>query len=232
MDLTMLRQICRRGRLEARLRDGSDNAEVQKLYSLLLPPPSSEQALKASKEAIALKKDQPLPDAHYTLILDYINTPTTIWRRYDALPHPPHPKILGRSALSQSSIDLDGRTYSVMNSHLGNSSILFYAPFNRTLKYSGFISSIWSLTLEGQIRTFLLVQLHCDITAGNAARSPYTAIPDILTKVVGTELTGMKGIVEPRHIICHVPLYRRPRGTFGMDQETYVINGALNRGRR
>ncbi|KZV99787.1 hypothetical protein EXIGLDRAFT_579620, partial [Exidia glandulosa HHB12029] len=179
MDLTMLRQICRRGRLEARIRDGSDNPEVQKLYSLLVPGAASSapRALTAEDEIALHKYDAPLSESDYDLVFNYLHSRDGTWRRYDALPHPPQPRIVPLRARSIVTTEIAGRTFDIHQSHIGNSSIRFYMPGNPAETSSGFIKAIWTMAIEGELRTFLGVHTHVALAAPNAPLSPYIDLP-------------------------------------------------------
>ncbi|KZW01325.1 hypothetical protein EXIGLDRAFT_666338 [Exidia glandulosa HHB12029] len=234
MDLTMLRQICRRGRLEARIRDGSDNPEVQTLYSLLVPdaPSSVPKVLTPEEEVTQHKYDSPLSESDYDLIFNYLHSRDVTWRRYDALPHPPHPRIVPLRARSIKTTEIAGRTYGTHDAHIGNSSVRFYMPENPTETSSGFIKAMWTMAIGGALRTFLAVHTHIAVAAPNAPLSPYLDLPDMGATVVATHSSFSRLILEPHHVISHVPLYPRPNGTFDMLEDVYVISSGLNRGRR
>ncbi|KZV95296.1 hypothetical protein EXIGLDRAFT_610771 [Exidia glandulosa HHB12029] len=232
----MLRQICRRGRLEALIKDAaarSKHATLQKLCAILFPASNTipSQPLTSSEVAAYTAKSKPLSDAHYDLLLNHLNQPIPLWRHRDAIPHPPLPKILPSSAKSHTSIVIEGYTYSTSDSHLGNSSVLFSGP-HVPYRRSGFIQHIWTIPLDSIVRIFMLVRLHWSLTGPDEAKSPYPNLPPMATRVILAQPTDHYVVVEPLHIVCHLVLYRRPRGTFEIDSEVYAACTALERGRK
>ncbi|EJD34272.1 hypothetical protein AURDEDRAFT_131254 [Auricularia subglabra TFB-10046 SS5] len=176
MDLTMLRQICRRGRLEALIRDAVRKSTVlQKFCAVLFPDALPEAVLSSAETATISSQNKELSPAHYQLILDYVNKSQAIWRHRDAFPHPPLAKVLPARARELRSITVAARTYAVKGSHLANSSILFTIP-NTRARRTGFITSIWTLPMDGKLRTFMLVQPQEDLTAEEYRLTPYACI--------------------------------------------------------
>lgn len=231
----MIRQICRRGRLEALVRDAArrtQNFYLRKLCNVLFPSPDP-GSLSSAEEGRVLAHGVELDEGDYDLILGHLNMWHTTWRHRDALPHPPRSKILPHRASSRTSVVLKDRTFTTKSSHRGNSSVQFFTPYETpTQKQSGFIERIWSIPLDGTLRTFMIVRPHVSLEPDDAARSPYINLPDMHTCLVATAIPDILRVIEPAHIICHVTLYRRPKGTFGLSTSAYVASAALDRGRR
>ncbi|EJD40812.1 hypothetical protein AURDEDRAFT_170229 [Auricularia subglabra TFB-10046 SS5] len=232
MDLTMLRQICRRGRLEALICDGvQKNPTLQKLCSIIFPATLRSETLSAAETAAIGATNKPLQRQHYQLILNYVNQPMALWRDCNAIPHPPLAKILPPSAKSLLSITIESRTYSTKPSHFGNSSVFLHVPHSPATR-TGFIEHIWTIPMDNKVRMFLFVNMHQELEDEEVAKAPYVAVADMQTGIISCSASSVQIIIEPSHIICHAPLYKRPSGTFGIDQDVYVVNTALNRGRK
>ncbi|EJD36461.1 hypothetical protein AURDEDRAFT_130065 [Auricularia subglabra TFB-10046 SS5] len=176
MDLTMLRQICRRGRLEALIRDAVDKSSMlQKFCAVLFPDALPPAVLSSAETAIISSQNQELSPEHYQLILDHVNKPHGVWRHRDSFPHPPLAKVLPARAKALRSITTHTRSYAVKESHLANSSISFVVPATRT-KRTGFINTIWQLPMDAKLRTFMLVHTLEDLTAEEYRQTPYACI--------------------------------------------------------
>ncbi|EJD39700.1 hypothetical protein AURDEDRAFT_70893 [Auricularia subglabra TFB-10046 SS5] len=224
--------ICRRGRLEALIRDAVDKSStLQKFCAVLFPDALPPAVLSSAETAIISSQNQELSPEHYQLILDHVNTPHGVWRHRDSFPHPPLAKVLPARAKSLRGITIHTRSYAVKGSHLANSSISFFVPSTRT-KRTGFINTIWQLPMEAKLRTFMLVHTLEDLTAEEYRQTPYAALADMQTRPVSCTQSDRSYIIEPEHIVCHAVVYRRPTGTFGVDQELYIVNTALSRGRK
>ncbi|KAJ6535734.1 hypothetical protein B0H19DRAFT_963643 [Mycena capillaripes] len=229
LDLTMLRQICRRGRLLASISDSAkktdSNANLQSLQQF---SPAEETAFNGSGVVL----DAPI----YELILGYWNhtySPPYIRAAeltYDLLD-------AGVNVFPNREVQLTNfmhktRLFSTFKKNHGNSSISFCHPLTGQ-KDMGFIRLIWTQVLQGQHRTFVVVQPHTDLSSTDAAKTPYPTHPRF-------ECTGRYSeplcpqpqlIVEPRHIISHVAYYQRPKGTYGIKQAITIFVDLLHRNR-
>ncbi|KAF9035825.1 hypothetical protein BJ165DRAFT_1409207 [Panaeolus papilionaceus] len=223
MDYTMIRQMCRRGRLTAFVQ------QQQHEYT-----ETSHQHTKARKEITAadvyrtslnnLTRDtrpvppKPtrdsdiLPAGIYNLLLWHINSQrATQLRRYDDFPHPPDARVYSHWATPLTTVVIHNQTYSTYSQHRGNSSISFALPASQGVQ-TGFINSIWSQHIEGIRRTFLLVQPPIFLSDEDAARSPYFTqqLSGLMGAVVYDTVSDICIVVEPEHVQGHVPFYRRP----------------------
>ncbi|KAJ6497971.1 hypothetical protein C8R47DRAFT_972276, partial [Mycena vitilis] len=244
MDLTMLRQTARRGRLEAMLTDShfqqdiSSDDLVGQLARILQPDAS--YLNKALKPLSGLEAAQILASGKdtsvygYTMILNYLHSVgQPRWRSITDLPHFAEDLVLPPTSIQPTEIELDGKTYSCKRSHEGGSGIQFKNPVNTAELLTGYIEQIWQIPLEGRMQTFILVRKHTIIPQWVTAQSPFRTRPDFQTTIVDTAPSDHVCIIEPTHILTHLTIYRRPKGTYGiMNREILVVCWALNRGRR
>ncbi|KAJ7174176.1 hypothetical protein C8R43DRAFT_873624 [Mycena crocata] len=236
---TMIRQVSRRGRLEAYLNEEQfqdSEGHIDGLSRILDPkrgnPPrltAPKQLLPAEVAEIIAKGKELLPH-YYQMLLLYLRSTGQLWRDYEHLPHPEGSLILPPSAMQPYEFTLDGRQFSCKESHRGNSGIQFKLPAGLTI-LTGFIAQIWEIPLQGHLQTFLLVDIHTPIP--EAVLSPFTEMPLLNSAVVYAASSGNTCIIEPRHILTHLTVYKRPAGTYGVqDRELLTISSSLNRGRR
>ncbi|KAJ7868004.1 hypothetical protein B0H13DRAFT_1635891, partial [Mycena leptocephala] len=124
------------------------------------------------------------------------------------------------------------RPFSVFRKHRGNSSISFRHPFTGR-KEMGFIQSVWAQVLQGEKRTFLVVQPHTALTPTDAIKTPYHTLQQFACSVSYTAPSCPQPqlLIEPKHIISHVPYLERPKGTFGIQKTITIFVDCLNRGR-
>ncbi|KAH7096938.1 hypothetical protein BKA62DRAFT_624494 [Auriculariales sp. MPI-PUGE-AT-0066] len=232
MGQTILLSIACRARLEARINDGApDQPWLQQLYDILRP--SALSSTPTQSELLATHVKAPtLSSDNYALVLAHVNRNLPLWRDCYDFPHPYGSKSLTPYARILHHIIHKNRTFAVRASHLGNSSIMFHSPQDFNTVGSGFIEAIWSMLLDGVERIFILVAAHQELSTEDQLCDPFIKHPALLTCLIYTEPSADKGIIEPAHIMCHVPLYKCPSGTFGIAHDVYVMNGALNRKRK
>ena len=163
MELTILRQTARRGRLDARLHDNhTGNTATSQLASILEPdnghypvPPHIMSDLEiANAHATATRLDQ----RHYGSLLEYVNSMGMEYcSAYENIPQVRGTLILPPLAHHLRQVNLDSRTYSIKESHVGNSHIQFYIPgaVGGTID-TGYIEAIWELPLERVHQFFFL----------------------------------------------------------------------------
>jgi hypothetical protein len=118
----------------------------------------------------------------------------------------------------------------------GGSSVSFRHPSTGRKtgrKDFGYIRSIWTQALQGQCRTFVVVQPHTYLSTADAAKTPYLMHPRFACTVGYSEPLRPQPqlILEPRHIISHVPYRQRPKGTFDIDQAITIFVDGLHRDR-
>lgn len=94
----MLRQMSRRGRVDALLHDGLQDGKMNGLADILRPAVKtsdlSPTPLDSAGIAAVLKKASDLPRDAYDALLDYLQATGHQYRAYDAFPHPPNALIL------------------------------------------------------------------------------------------------------------------------------------------
>ena len=130
----MLRQTAHRRRLEALLHDNNfENAAASQLAKILEPDNSDRSSSThimsdveiANAHASATRLDQ----QHYDLLLEYLNaTGKQYHSAYKVVPQILGTLILPPVAHYPRQFNFDNRTYSVNESHEGNSHIHFYIP--------------------------------------------------------------------------------------------------------
>jgi hypothetical protein len=239
MELTMLCQSARRGRLDALLGNDTFRANVPELAEILQPSthPTSwpTHNLNGSEVAAAHASAKPLDQRHYDLLLQYLRA---IGRDYNSV-YTGGPYALGTLLLPPTSqqprqVVFEDQTYSRNNSHVGNSHIQFYIPTHGGAIDTGYIEEIWELPLEGLWQTFFFVCQHHPLSPAQQKKTPYAVEPcsRLQSKAVSCELSNTVYILEPQHIICHLATYTIPVGTYGLKREIMVINWLLNRKHR
>ncbi|KAJ6523268.1 hypothetical protein DFH09DRAFT_1286690 [Mycena vulgaris] len=233
---TMLTQIARRGRLEAMFTDEqSKNGPPAQLAQILQPTIAAlaKATLPLSEVEVVkiLGTAQDLSDQDYQMLLQYQVSKGQPWRSCYQLPQPSGSLILPPCAVKPRQFTSGTRVFSCYKSHRGNSGIQFKDPSDSSLM-TGFIEEIWEIPLEHHMQTFILVQKHHDLPSAINAKTPFVSFPLFETKVVDAAPSGRFCIIEPRHILTHLPVYKRPKGTYGIDRELLVICWALNRGHR
>jgi hypothetical protein len=241
MELTILRQTARRGHLDARLHNNhTGNTATSQLASILEPdngrypvPPHIMSDLEiANAHATATRLDQ----RHYGSLLEYVNSMGMEYcSAYENIPQVRGTLILPPLAHHLRQVNLDSRTYSIKESHVGNSHIQFYIPgaVGGTID-TGYIEAIWELPLERVRQFFFLVRRHQPLSPAQLRKTPYAYHPcsNLQTKIVKVEDSNDIYIIEQRHIICHLAVYKNLPRTFGLTIETMTICWGLNRRQR
>jgi hypothetical protein len=239
MELTMLRQAARRGRLEALLHENSlRSTSTSGLSKILKPGNSSSQSAHVLSDieiAHVHANGRRLDQQHYAMLLRYLNA---IGKEYHSA-YTTTPLVLGTPILPPSAqhpqeFKFENRTYSHNGSHDGNSHIQFYIPGAKDEIETGYIEAIWELPLQGIRQTFLLVRQHRPLSPAQLRKTPYAYEPcsKLQTKIVNLEPSIQVFIIEPQHIICHLTTYKNPPKTYGLNRETMVICWGLNRRRK
>jgi hypothetical protein len=235
----MLRQLSRRGRVDAMLKDGltSGDALSNGLAQILQEKEESadyaHRPVSPAQIAEILKKAPVLPSEQYAALLQYLQLTGRQYRDFRELPHPPNALILPPRAELPLQMHRGDCTFSCQKSHEGNSAIKFYNPYSREYD-TGFIELIWRIPLEGAMETFLVVRPHRRLPFLSEADAPFERYPGFMTRIVDAaplDDTALQ-IIEPTHIITHLTTFRRPERTYSIPQKTLVICWALNRGRR
>lgn len=226
LDLTMLRQISCRSRVDALLYD--KNME-DNLAGILQPVQSADSSLDPSSQAGLLKNATLLETEDYNALLNYLTSTGQPYRAHTDFPHPLDAHILPPYAVRCPKFHWNGQTYSTQASHEGNSAIQLCHPITNTLD-TGYILQIWTLPLEGAKQMFFIVCIHHPLPANEEARAPFIGHTGLMTRIVDAAPTGNLVIIEASHIVTHLTTFRRPKGTYGIDKDTLVVCWALNRG--
>ncbi|KAJ6632494.1 hypothetical protein B0H10DRAFT_1771289, partial [Mycena sp. CBHHK59/15] len=177
---------------------------------------------------LAAAKD--LSQERYTMLLEYLNSIGQPWRSWDQIPHPTGSLVLYPRAMQPQQFKADGWTFSCHKSHKGNSGIQFKNPIGLT-PLTGFIEEIWQMPLQNHMQTFILVRTHKALPNSLAARTPFVSMPYFSVAAVDAAPSSELCVIEPRHIITHLTIYKRPKGTYGINRDILVVCWALNRGR-
>lgn len=229
----MLRQMARLCRLLALLHDNESGDALDKSFANILEPKDTTKSvleeLTSEDAALFFSKTPKLRQNEYLLIQEYLQSTGRPYRGYLDLPHPEFALILPPNAKRLTEFHDSGRTYSCHSSHIGNSAIQFYDRLTQA-RLTGVIDTILEIPLEGTLRMFILVHAHLELDNSDAMRTPYPQYPRMMTKAVKTVLSDDVVVIEPQHIITHLTTYKRPAGTYGIQQEILVICWAMNRG--
>jgi hypothetical protein len=179
-----------------------------------------------------IAKGKKLSEGHYNMLWAYLTIAGgQLWYAHN-LTHPDGALVLPPTAKHPSEFHLNGDTFSCRRSHQANSSIQFYTATGTT--NMGFIEVIWQLPLEGHMRTFLLVRPHKPLPLEQEQKAPFHNRPRFYTKIMdaGESPDSALTIIEPRHIITHTVVYKRPAASYHTQMDILVVCWALNRGRK
>jgi hypothetical protein len=168
-----------------------------------------------------------MPPGVYNTLLAYLNAKAPVFRDYRNLPHPMGASILPPTAASLTYFKHNARDFSVYNAHPGNSALAFQTDDGTT--GTGLIDTVWSLTMDGSKRTFVVINPHETLSSQDNRKSPYRHHPGLLTKLVYTSSSLQSIIIEPSHIISHIAYRPRPSKTFRILRATTIVH-ILDRG--
>ncbi|KAJ7714775.1 hypothetical protein B0H14DRAFT_3634444 [Mycena olivaceomarginata] len=246
MDLTMLRQMCRRGRLLASISDTVQTTDpeslVGKAMRILSPrvPVSADSVnptqLSPAQETAHNGSGVVLDGSTYELILRY-------WNQAHSPPY------VRATDLTYDLLDAGVGVFPTRAVPLTNflHKTRLFSTFKNTMAVAPFLSVIprrdgraWdSLNPYGR-RPYRDRRGHSlssgptlALSLADAAKTPYPTHPRFACVVGYTEPLQPQPqlIVEPRHIISHVAYYSRPKGTYGVQQAITIFADSLHRGR-
>ncbi|KAK7051733.1 hypothetical protein R3P38DRAFT_2502856 [Favolaschia claudopus] len=240
----MLRQMCRRGRLLASMKDsvrtGDSESSTVKAMRILYDPVStsdgSPEHLSPAQESAHNASGSILDESTYSLLLDYWNqsySPPYIHRSqftYELMDMGIN--VFPTHAVEHTHFSHKTRTFSVFRKHAGGSSISFRHPATGHKDY-GYIQEIWTQALQGECRTFAIIQPHTELSPIDAVK---THLPTHLrfrsfARYTNPQYVRPRLVVELRHIIAHVPFHWRPKGTYGITQAFTIFVDSLEKGR-
>ncbi|KAJ7640603.1 hypothetical protein B0H17DRAFT_1148938 [Mycena rosella] len=230
----MCTQVARHGRSEAFLSEEQFTDGPLRGLAHVLDKDShskAENQLDTAEVARILAVGKELLPASYQLLLQYLRSTGQPWWDCENLPYPEGAVLLPPRAKQPPEFKLDGRTFSCRKSHPGNSAIQFKRPGDNLI-VTGFIEVIWEIPLQEQMRTFCVVDLHSVPPPFILQQLPFTMRPHLNTAVVDAQPSRTVCIIKPRHILTHLTVYKRPKGTFGIDRDILTICSSLNRGWR
>ncbi|KAH7104435.1 hypothetical protein BKA62DRAFT_767507 [Auriculariales sp. MPI-PUGE-AT-0066] len=230
-DYAMLRKLCHKGRLAAKLE--SDNqlqitdVKGETLARILQSNSCTQSTLDTghsftAKELNAAK--QMLPDNLYNLIGQYLIERGEPVRHAAHYPHPLDAVVLPMHATPHNYIQQHGRQFSVRKMHEGNSLVRFR---HRQGMGHGFIQEIWHLELQATGRTFIIIE---PLEAVAENQDPFTGFPGFECRLAYDRDTQERYVIEPQQLIYHLVARRRPTGTFGIEKKTLIMC-SLNQGR-
>lgn len=213
IDLTMLRQMCRRARLEAFLHDRSFTNPVLSEHGSLLDDPIHSAippipTLDGGATAQFLAKGKRIDPLHYQVLLAYLQAGGQVWKAYNDLVIPEGSLIHPPFAQKSISISVDHRTFTCNSSHIGNSQIQYARPLKAPLHCVGIIDSIYTIPLEGVLSTFFLVREYRHLSAATG----FVSGPSMFAHVhhYAWQLTALS-IVHDCAVVLH--LHKRDANT-------------------
>ncbi|TFK52726.1 hypothetical protein OE88DRAFT_1791307 [Heliocybe sulcata] len=234
LDYTMLRQICRRGRLTTLIQQQSSvDDPLAKAYDLLnANSPSAATDLAVNEEYLKLLKTvaagETLPSAVYDLILSYLQASGESVRHHLHLPHPTHAVVLPCHGIRKHHFKHRNRDFAERTIHEGNSSITFRYQSGRI--GAGFIDAAWLQLVGDGVNLFIAVSIHQPLSEEDQQRSPFAERPGFLVQVFYDRPSHQQVIIRPGDIISHAAIRRRPARTFGIGDPIIIVHD-LNRGR-
>lgn len=237
LDLTMIRQMSRRGRIGVAFRE---DRVLKPLGQILEPSPTSidgpPMQLSGGEEAVYLQNSSPLDKKDYDKLLRYLERDGRDYRSVHEkkILNQVYPFLLPY-VRKHTEVHIGDRTFSILRSHEGNSAIQFAHPTTeRTL--TGFIEEIWSTPLRSRIETFFVVRPHRRLSGTEERKAPFADFNEKygvqIFDGLPTKARNQLLIMQERHIITHLSTFRRPAGTYGIPRGTLVVCWSLNRGRR
>ncbi len=230
----MIRQMSRRGIVKVALRDDRDLKPLgQILESQAVSIDTPTKRLSGAEEAEYIKCSPALSQPEYNAMLAYLQQLGKNYHSvYDQTAIDLNTRFLLPYMHRHTEVHIGDRTYSIRQSHDGNSAIQFVYPFTEH-KDTGFIEAIWSTPLQLKIQTFFVVRPHHRLSATEERRAPFAGFNEMYgVRIVGNQNSNQLFIIEQQHIITHLSTIRRPAGTYGIPRETLVVCWSLNRGRR
>ncbi|PPR07929.1 hypothetical protein CVT24_000909 [Panaeolus cyanescens] len=195
-----------------------------------LSTPSRATSAENLPSTTSQKKFDPIPAETYDLILQYSNTSSTNkpLRHFAHFPHPFDSVVLPFMGVYRKHFYIHGKLYSPFFVHPGNSSISFLRTPTRP--EPAIIQSIWTLEVERVQRTFLVIQQPVALSPSDQQNNPYQQMPLLQASLAYDEYKDPI-VIEPHVVQGHVPYYKRPPGTFGIDRATVIMVDSLHRGR-
>jgi len=232
----MLRQVARRAILEAHLSEPQfTNGPLSGLANILnglSNSPAFNRALAPAEVDSFGSQGVVVPTLDYGLILKYLRSTGQVWYSHLDFNIPFGAFILPPYGQSPLSFDLDKRTYSVKTSHPGNSAIQFKLPANEATTKTGHIKKIWQFAINGHVQTIVAVEAHKLLRANWRKKLAYETMPLFNISVVESNPSRETYIIEPRHILTHVTVFKCPADSYGVKPEFMLVCTSLNRGRR
>ena len=237
MPLTMLRQMARHGRLEAKLKDEQLSGGLAGQLAEILQPgiaasTKANQPLSEQQVAKILKEAKDLEEEDYHMLLEYQTSKGQLWHAYNQVPlHIRNPLVLPPCALKPKEFKLGEQDFGCYKSNRGTCNIQFRDPASQSI-LTGIIDEIWQMPLENHMQTFIMVQKHKLLPPELLQKTPFPSFPLFKATAVYARHSNQFCLIEPGHIITHLTVDKPPTGTWGIQQKLMIICWALNRGRR
>lgn len=237
MDFTMMRQMCRRGRVDAFFEDNPDMEPLKRV----LEPQNTEATLDCNPPLMSPDEHQHFnktsihfPRDEYQNLLLYLHQTGrpfhSAFNVHNDLPR--GVQCLSPFVRKLHNKTFEDRTFSTKTSHRGNSLIHYLSRYSGRLEVA-FIDSIWTLPIEDRLHTFFVVNPLLPLPPVMERLAPFHAFdPAYGVRIFDATPTRLFHVVEPRNIISHVSLLDREAGTYGIPRKTLVVSWAMNRGRR
>ncbi|TFK45356.1 hypothetical protein OE88DRAFT_1788760, partial [Heliocybe sulcata] len=225
LDYTMLRQICRRGRLATLIQQQSSADDpLAKAYEILTGRRFTlGEYLKLLKTAAA---GETLPAAVYDLILSYLQAKGEPVRHHSHFPHPSQAVVLPRHRIRKRHFKHQNRDFAERTIHEGNSSITFCCQDGGV--GAGFIDAAWMQLVGDRVHLFIAVSIHHTLSEDDQQKNPFAQRPGFLVQVF-YDCPLRQVIIRPHDIISHAAICRRPARTFGIHVPILILHD-LNRG--
>lgn len=244
----MLRNICRRGRLQALFQEGGPCSGITSLFSSALEifraisgthlsqGPNTNTSHVQTDDAKFNGDGSQLSENTYMVILAYLQDldPGANYVHRGAVPHRLDANVLTDYAQAKTHITWNSRKYSTHAAHPGGSSISYLLDDGRSMG-AAFIEQIVEQSLFGVKRTFLVMKVHVHLSPQHEFLNPYTPRPGLNSALVydlpcSSNLRETV-IIEPERIVGHVPFRRCTSGAFGIDSPTMILVNSLHRER-
>ncbi|KAL0579570.1 hypothetical protein V5O48_002450 [Marasmius crinis-equi] len=232
LDLTVLQKVCRQGRLAAFAVDTAPEYNPQSdlgralrvLYDIPLPSdqlPGDPRELRRYCDALTRET--------YECVLWRLNegrsSEISFFLDCHAFPFLPgsENRVLFNRVKRMRHVRSGGYEYSERaHGTLGNSTISFLDPMSKQSR-TGSITEIFAIALPGcGEQVFLTVSPHLSLADGDEDKNPYCHLPYLACDVVYCQESLERILITPNEITFHVALYKRPRGTFGIDRDIYI----------
>ncbi|KAK7017793.1 hypothetical protein R3P38DRAFT_3560386 [Favolaschia claudopus] len=145
------------------------------LYDPVSTSDGSPEHLSPIQESAHNKSGSILEEATYSMLLDYWNqtySPPYIHKAQFAFElMDTGINVFPTRAVEHTNFSHKTRPFSIFTKHAGSSSISFRHPATGRKDF-GYIQKIWTQALQGECRTYLIIQPHSKLSSGDEAKTP------------------------------------------------------------